>query len=283
MNNEINKDKQPEISIIVPVYQVESYLKQCIDSILTQSFHNYELILIDDGSIDNSGVICDEYAKQDHRIKVFHQSNKGLSASRNIGLDNAYGKYITFIDSDDVLLSDDYLKILYDSLQKYNAEISITGHISFKDNAPLPKPYIDFQSLDDVDSVTILNGYQYNYWKKNEMKISEGRFFPNPAHGKLYRKDLFNQVRFPEGRIYETVSIQHLLTLYCERIAFVNASMYGYRIREHSIETGTNVEKKMQDMIKAYQERIDYYNREGYPELASYAEQALLRWLNNNK
>ena len=283
MNNEISKNKQPEISILMPVYQVESYLKECVDSILTQSFHDFELLLIDDGSIDNSGAMCDEFSKQDHRIKVFHQSNKGLSAARNTGLDNACGKYVTLIDSDDVILSNDFLKILYDAIQRYNADISVTGHISFKDNAPLPKPYIGFQSLDDVDSVTILNGYQYNYWKYNEVKIPIGRFFPNPAHGKLYRKDLFNQVRFPEGRIYETVSIQHLLTLYCERIAFVNASMYGYRIRQHSIETGTNSEKKMQDMIKAYQERIDYYNREGYPELASYAEQSLLRWLNNNK
>ena len=283
MKNDTNTYIQPEISIVVPVYQVEPFLKQCIDSILAQSFFNFELLLIDDGSTDKSGTICDEYTKSDYRIKVFHQSNKGLSAARNTGLDNACGKYITMIDSDDVLLSNDYLKILYDSLEKNNAEISVIGQISFKDGEIPPKAYIGFKSLDDTNSVTILNGYQYNYWKHNEVKLLIGGFYPNPAYGKLYRRELFNNVRFPQGRIYETVAIQHLLTLYCERIAFVNATMYGYRIRKHSIERGTPIKTKMQDMILAYQERINYYKSEGYPELASYAEQLLLLWLNKNK
>lgn len=283
MNNDIKIDIQPEISIIVPVYQVELYLRQCIDSILMQSFLNYELLLIDDGSTDSSGTICDEYAKADQHIKVFHQSNQGLSAARNTGIDNASGKYITMIDSDDVLLSNEYIKILYDSLQKSNAEISIIGQLSFRGNQEPPKAYIGFKSLDDISAITILNGYQFNYWRHNEVKLPIGKFYPNLAYGKLYRKELFNNVRFPYGRIYESVAIQHLLTLHCERIAFVNAALYGYRFRKNSIETGTPIDKKMQDMILAYQQRINYYNNEGYPELSSYADQSLLLWLNKNK
>ena len=102
------------LSIIVPVYNVELYIAECIDSILAQTFKDWELILVDDGSKDNSGKICDEYAQKDSRIKVIHKKNEGLSSSRNTGLDNISGKFVTFVDSDDVILGEDTLQKLID-------------------------------------------------------------------------------------------------------------------------------------------------------------------------
>ena len=113
-----------EISIIVPVYNVDQYLENCIESILNQTFKDYELILIDDGSTDKSGEICDKYEKKDNRIKVIHKYNGGLSSARNAGLDLACGKYIGFVDSDDSIHPEMY-EILYDLQQIYNADISV--------------------------------------------------------------------------------------------------------------------------------------------------------------
>ena len=112
----------PEISVIVPVYKVEPFLKECIDSILLQKFTNFELILIDDGSPDQCGVICDSYAKEDSRIKVIHQTNQGLSAARNTGLDIAIGQYLTFIDSDDIV-EVDYLEKMLQLINQYEADV----------------------------------------------------------------------------------------------------------------------------------------------------------------
>ena len=112
------------ISVIVPVYNVELYLQQCIDSILNQTYSNLEIILIDDGSTDNSSIICDINLEKDHRIKVIHKQNGGLSNARNVGVKNAQGKFVAFIDSDDYI-SEDYIEVLYRLICKYNADISV--------------------------------------------------------------------------------------------------------------------------------------------------------------
>ena len=112
------------LSVIVPVYKVEQYLEKCVDSILGQTFKNIEIILVDDGSPDNSGVICDEYAKKDHRIEVIHKSNGGVSNARNVAIEQANGEYLMFIDSDDIV-SDDLCKVLFEMLKNNNADISI--------------------------------------------------------------------------------------------------------------------------------------------------------------
>ena len=116
------------ISIIIPVYRVEKYLEECLNSVINQTYANLEIILIDDGSPDRCGQICDEYAKKDERIEVIHQENQGVSNARNHGIEMAKGKYITFIDSDDYL-EQDYIKYLYDEITKFNADISICGTI----------------------------------------------------------------------------------------------------------------------------------------------------------
>lgn len=125
------KNNQYEISIIIPVYNVEKYIEKCIDSVLEQSFKDFEIILVNDGSTDCSGIICNKYSKRDERISVIHKKNGGISSARNIALDCAKGKYITFIDSDDCI-SKDYIKILYNNIINQKADISICGNKRFK-------------------------------------------------------------------------------------------------------------------------------------------------------
>lgn len=122
-----------EISIIVPVYKVEPYLRKCLDSILAQTFTNFEVILVDDGSPDNSGKICDEYAIKDSRVRVIHKENGGLSSARNAGIDIAQGKYLGFVDSDDYIAEDMY-EVLYENLKFYDADISSVEIIPFRDD-----------------------------------------------------------------------------------------------------------------------------------------------------
>jgi len=127
------------ISVIIPVYNVEPYLKKCLDSVVTQTYKEIEIILVDDGSTDGSGPICDEYAAQDKRIRVIHKRNGGLSDARNVGLDRCSGRYVTFIDSDDYVASD-YVERLYRILVEYNADIAVCDYFEFYDEEPVEHP-----------------------------------------------------------------------------------------------------------------------------------------------
>ena len=122
-------EKQPLISVIVPVYNVENYLPRCLDSIINQTYTNLEILLVDDGATDNSGKLCDEYAQKDNRIRVFHKENGGVSSARNMGLDNATGEYIAFVDSDDYIDKCMYEIMLNSSVQN-NADIVVCGYLS---------------------------------------------------------------------------------------------------------------------------------------------------------
>ena len=139
----------PKISIIVPVYKVEPYIHKCIDSILNQTFKEFELILVDDGSPDNCGNICDEYAKKDNRVRVIHKENGGISSARNIGLDVSNGEYIGFVDSDDYIKLDMYER-LYNSCKVNNADISIIGTIEVDENGKKLYEHIP-DKLDFID------------------------------------------------------------------------------------------------------------------------------------
>lgn len=264
----INADNQAIISIIVPVYNVEPYLRECLDSIVIQSFTDWELILINDGSSDLSGNICNEYAATDGRIRVFHQQNLGQSAARNVGLDNMSGKYVTMVDSDDVLISNDYLKLMYDSLIQNDAEMSICRLAILKKEKDIPS------TCGDVRSTFIRSGEDYSFWRN----IPSG-FLPNSAATKMYQASLFDNIRYPEGRIFEDIAIQHKLTFPCKRIAFVEASLYGYRRRSDGTEWGTPIDIRARDIVYAFQDRINYYNSANRPDLADRAEQSMLLWL----
>ena len=173
----------PKISIIVPVYNVEQILRYCVDSICKQSFTDFEVLLIDDGSKDTSGKICDELLLMDSRIKVFHKQNGGLSDARNFGIEKACGDFLLFIDSDDVL-HEDFCKVLIELQEKYNAEITSTDLVNFYDCSEIEilnsKVYNQEEFV--YNSVDILKEY---FNPKNERKIYHGLCM------KLYKKELF--------------------------------------------------------------------------------------------
>lgn len=227
------------ITVIIPVYKVEEYLCECIDSIIAQTYTNLEIILVDDGSPDNCGKICDEYAEKDPRIKVIHQENGGLSAARNAGLDIATGDYIGFVDSDDYIELN-FFKELYKSIQEYNSELAVCGVKKF-----------------GMDKRTEFYGNK---------QITKTEFLKNLLCGsvksyscnKLYRSSLFNGIRFPEGELFEDLKIMHLIGEKTCCVSFTDKTFYNYRIRKNSI-TAENKGIKAKDYLSATHSRSDRY------------------------
>jgi glycosyltransferase involved in cell wall biosynthesis len=228
------KSLTPTISVIVPVYDVEKYINFCVDSILTQTFEDFECILVDDGSPDNCGAICDAYAKNDSRITVIHRQNGGLSAARNSGIEIARGEFIAFIDSDDVV-EPDYLKVLYELCQKNDAKLSACVFYEFEDNLVITREMLSTQYK---------NLEKDNCFSKDEFLIKMFEWeVPICAHCKLYHKSLFDSIRFPENKVYEDLATTYLLVNETSRCAFANFELYGYRCRPNSIMTSMKAEQ----------------------------------------
>lgn len=210
-----------EISIIVPVYNVEQYLEKCVDSILNQTFKDFELILVDDGSPDNSGAICDQYAEKDSRVRVIHKENGGLSDARNAGIEAARGKYLGFIDSDDYI-ADDMYELLYNNIIEENADLSICGiYDVYKENAPKILP--EFRKV----------------CTKGEMikMILEAKLVSVHAVNKLYKRDIFKTIRYPVGIITEDAAIIFQVLDRCKKIIVDTNQKYFYFHRDESISS----------------------------------------------
>ena len=213
----------PEISVIVPVYNVEEYLRPCIDSILEQTFTDFELILVDDGSPDRCGEICDEYEQIDKRIRVIHQENGGLSAARNAGLDQMSGEYVTFIDSDDVV-AEDYLELLFNCAAEYKAQISVCQIYEFQD------PEMLLKKAAGTGEKRVISGQEAvldMYMDKKEVPVN--------ACSKLYHKTLFDELRFPEGKLHEDQARVPRLLFMADTVVISYNQAYGYRTRASSI------------------------------------------------
>jgi len=235
-----------KISVIVPVYNVEKYLKQCIDSILQQTYKNLEIILVDDGSTDSSGNICDEYREKEQRIKVIHKSNGGLSDARNCGLNIATGDYISFIDSDD-FISKYFYEIVMEVFCKSDVEIvAIQRGESFwdsKDNK------IGF-AKNSAD-------YIYNECSsKDALKLMLYQKIATGAPFKVCKRELFKNIRFPIGYYYEDVATTYKYFLKAKRVAIIDAKLYGYRKRHESIIRQEFSEKKM-SAVKIFEEMLN--------------------------
>lgn len=218
----------PLVSIIVPIYKVEPYLRRCLDSIVNQTYTNLEIILVDDGSPDGCPQICDEYAAKDNRIVVIHKENGGLSDARNAGLDICKGEYISFVDSDD-WVDEKYIEALFYIINKENADISICSYNSFIDGDNLtPQHFKDLQ--------------HYVLWDSHETLIrlcAEDTQGLMAAWGKIYKKEIFKSIRFPKGKLYEDVYVNYKLYSLCQKICFINIPLCHYRIRKNSIMTNT--------------------------------------------
>ena len=242
------------ISIIVPVYNVENYLKECLDSILNQTYQNIEVIIIDDGSTDNSSKICDEYAKKDKRIQVIHQQNSGLSVARNNGIKLSKGKYLSFIDSDDIIHSQ-MIELLNQEIKKNKCDISICKYQSFTDK------YIEKQ----VEyKVKIMNQFEF---LKNLMIDKE---ISSHACNKLYKKELFKKVTYPVGKKYEDIGTTYKLGLNADSICYLNIELYGYRVRQNSIVNNLKKETLLDSIDMINKRYNDLINKR--PELKDYID-----------
>lgn len=209
------------ISVIVPVYKVEPYLRRCVDSILAQTYTNLEIILVDDGSPDACGAICDEYAAKDNRIQVIHQQNRGLSGARNAGLEAATGDYISFIDSDDAV-DPRFIELLFSAMQSKNAEIAECARIDVYDNT-LPTPKQNAINAESYDAETAFS------------LLIPNQKFHQTVWNKLYKKSAIGQIRFPERKLHEDEFFTWKAFLNCSRIAWISNAMYFYYHREGSI------------------------------------------------
>lgn len=236
----------PLISVIVPVYNVKDYLAECIESILLQTLKDFELILIDDGSTDNSGEICDEYEKREHRIKVLHKKNGGLSSARNAGIDIAKGKYICFIDSDDYV-KNTYLEYLYELVKSQKCQIAVCSIIRFD------VVHGTFSSINDDNKVYLSTEAAFRYMFLHE------KYYGVFAWNKLYKKELFNDIRYPEGKYYEDSGTTYKLFDLCTNIAFGGTPQYFYRVGRKGQITDTKNYAKFLDKIFFLDEMDKYF------------------------
>ncbi|HEL1811883.1 TPA: glycosyltransferase [Streptococcus suis] len=247
------KVKEELVSVIVPVYNVEKYLSQCLDSIIHQTYKNLEIILVNDGSTDGSGKICDDYAAKDGRIKVIHQENGGLSDARNKGLDLMTGQFVTFVDSDDYL-ENNCIHTLYTYACTCKTDISIGKFIEFEENT---SQFLFHNHLNNGNKIEFLTGDQC---LERHHKYFLGIFVT--AWAKLYRTSLFNdsnpckKIRYPLGVLHEDQYTTHKLFFKSNKIVFVNDYLYVYRVRKNSITNTQLSDKRIMDNIRGLEEKI---------------------------
>lgn len=232
---------KPLLTVVIPVYNVEKYLKRCIDSILIQEWKNYDILLVDDGSTDNSPQICEDYAKAYDIISVIHKENGGLSEARNTGISNAEGEYVYFLDSDDwiepntfsdlaeVIESDQY------DIISFNPEFVKSEHDIIKSDSKRTKRLTGKEALIDMFSYGFITGF---------------------ATDKIYRKALFtkNTIQFPVGKYYEDLGTNYKLFLAAKKVYATNQKYYHYLIDNPDAITQSWNEKKLRDMFEFYKE-----------------------------
>lgn len=247
---------KPLISIVVPIYKVEQYLNRCVDSIINQSYENLEIILVNDGSPDRCGEICEEYKSRDSRIVVIHKENGGLSDARNFGIERATGEFISFLDSDD-WLHEDFVSRLYSLLIDTNADISASNFLKVYDQ-PSGMPKIEANhSIHEFTNIESLA--QYGEELGAQMVV---------AWGKLYRRELFNEIRFPRGKLHEDEFTTYKLLYAAKKISYTHEPLLYYFQRNDSIMgQGFDIRKKL-DFMEALYERANFLNQKGLSRLS---------------
>ena len=233
-----------KFSIVIPVYNVQNYLKQCIDSVLNQTYKNYEIILVDDGSTDNSGKMCDSFAKKNNNIKVIHKKNEGLSSARNVGIDNANAEYIIFLDSDDFWIDNNALNKFADILNSEKIDVLVFG----------VKKYYE-----DIDK------YEKIKYKKNMSDLSlmlKHVFFKASATNKIVKHSCIekNNMKFPIGKLSEDITWCADLINNCTTFYYYDDYVYAYRQRMGSITHSSNA-KHIFDILEQCNCAIEKYKK----------------------
>lgn len=238
--------KESKISVIVSVYNVQNYIEKSVQSIQNQTYQNLEIILVDDGSTDNSGNICDEFAKKDARIKVLHKSNGGLSSARNEGIRVATGEYITFVDGDDWIDETMYEDMLH-AMQATDADLAVCNYKEISKNGVRDT---------STDKITIFEGRE-----TLKVFIDEDPTYQiqNAAWNKLYRRDLMGDLRFPEGKLFEDIVYTTKLLAKSKRSVYLDKAYYNYIFdRSDSIMNSKKVERLLTDQVPAYKEKGEF-------------------------
>lgn len=240
-------------SIIVPIYKVEKYLRRCIESLIHQDYQDIEIILVDDGSPDNCGIICDEYANKDTRIKVIHQENGGLSAARNAGIDIAHGDYLMFVDSDD-WVEKNYCSMALQKAKETESDIVVFG-------------YNDVFN-DRIVKRSIAPKDEKKYTKEEALKELHGGKILSFAWNKIYKADLFKTgIRYPKGRLFEDIGTTYLLFHQANAVYLASGATYNYQKREDSILGKKMKAKDAIDWFDLEMERFQFM-RLNYPDVA---------------
>ena len=255
----------PLISVVVPVYNVEKYLDRCITSIVEQTYENLEIILVDDGSPDNSGAICDNWAKKDSRIKVFHKENGGAGDTRNYGVEKATGEYIAFVDSDDVI-APNYFEILYSNLVKYNADISCCDYFEFFDDQQ-----ITFNNDQSSRSIQVMSGYDAC---KKMIDSTVTIVLVSPCC-KISKSKIIKNNPFPTGHACEDEVASCKYYYYSNKVVLSNAKLYAYYQHPSSVMHG-NKDKLKKDTEWAFKLRCEFFEKLGEIELEREAVNSLL-------
>ena len=249
-------NNRPFVSVIVPVYKVEKYIETCLNSLINQTYANWEAILVDDGSPDHSGEICDEFSTRDGRFKIFHKENGGSSSARNHGITKASGDFIFYLDSDD-FLHVETLKHLTDLACKFNADIVQCGFV--RGNETSFPPALPAESIAIYDNKTIFTDFA-------------AKIIP---WGKLYRKSIFDDIRFPVGFINEDDFTIWKFYYNAKKIVVTNQKLYYYTINPKSI-MASQKRKPNLNYFNAYKERIEFFENKGENDLVSVSR---IQWM----
>ena len=250
----MGQEKEELVSIIVPTYNVERYIKACLDSLLNQSYKEIEILIVDDGSTDKTPEICDLYEKKDNRIRIFHIEHKGVAVARNVGVEESKGKYCTFVDSDD-FVSREFVSTLLDGIINYDADVSIVKVLDVKEDANI----VDFDNYNDevvfhyVDKINVAKS------TLNDDEINCG------VCNKLFKKSIFDGIKFPNGKVLEDVATFYKLIDKTNKIVITDSIRYFYRIRKGSITHSINI-PLYTDKIQIEKERYEFYENK-YPNL----------------
>lgn len=256
------------VSIIIPVYNVEAYLRRCVDSVLAQTHRELEVLLVDDGSPDGCGKICDGYAAADSRVKVIHKANGGLSSARNAGIEQAGGDYVAFVDSDDTV-APGMIAALLAALERDNADIAVCGFVKVgEDLQPLGKP--------NAYGPALLTGEE----AMEKLYTNDYIYFTTVCN-KLFRSSLFEKIRFPEGKLFEDGYVAFRCYLACGWICCLPDALYFYLTRQGSITT-SDIGVKNLDGVDADEDSMMLLEKSAYPLLAQKARLKYFAAVTNN-
>lgn len=266
---------EPKVSVIVPVYNVENYIENCLLSIINQTYTNLEIIVIDDGSCDMSGDICDKYKDIDRRILVYHKVNEGLAAARNDGLDRATGAFISFVDSDDTI-EPNMIEVLYQAMVTYNTDMSFCDYYRTSSKSDEQK-----STYDKIDMEVYSKSDLLDLLFQREFCI----LLP-VAWNKLYKRELFEKLRYPKDRYHEDEFIIHKIVYSVNTAVYTKIKLYNYQIREESITKISNYKMK-NDQLDAYKDRADFFKNNADKEfyrlsITFYLKQIIWLCLKNN-